>query len=97
MTDLKHPCHVSFQLLPLLDHDKIYQIVDKALEIIRSSGIAHVTGPMETTMEGDYDEIMKIIRKIQVLTLEHSDELVSVIKVHLRKYGPVTFEEKGVR
>jgi len=94
MTDLKHHCHISFQLIPLVDKANTYAIIDKALDLIRSSGINHVTGAMETTLEGNYDDVMALIRKAQVATLDHADELVSVIKVHLRKEGPVTFDEK---
>ncbi|MHB1452629.1 MAG: thiamine-binding protein [Saccharofermentanales bacterium] len=85
---------ISLQVLPVVPEEKIYPVVDKVIEYIRSTGIVHVVGPMETTMEGEYDELMKIVRRSHEICIdEGAARVISVIKVDWKSEG-VTIEEK---
>src|SRR5690606_39553000 len=60
--------NVSLQILPRGKTDEeIYALVDKAIDVIRESGVRYEVGPLDTTMEGDYDERSE----------EHTSELQS--------------------
>ena len=51
--------NVSIQVIPRVTGDQdIYDIVDEAIGVIQQSGVKYEVGPMETTMEGEYDELM---------------------------------------
>lgn len=86
--------NVSLQVIPGVPEDRIYPVVDKVIEYIASSGVEYIVGPMETTMEGDYDELMKIVKKAHEICIqEGAGRVVSVIKVDWKEQG-VTMDEK---
>lgn len=93
---MQNKVNVSIQLLPLSSNKKqVYQIVDKAIEIIKSNGINHKVCPYETVMEGDYDTIMKIVKEIQLMCLNQNvDDFISNLKIHINKNQDVTIEDK---
>lgn len=37
--------------------------VARAVRIIRESGLPHVFGPMSTSMEGEYDQVMAVVER----------------------------------
>lgn len=86
--------NVSLQVIPSVDEKDIYPVVDKVLEYIKSTGVKHEVGPMETTMEGDYDKLMEIVKKSQQICVENgAKRVLAVIKVDY-KPGGVTINEK---
>ncbi len=86
--------NISLQVLPVVPEERIYPVVDKVIGYIRSTGVIHVVGPMETSMEGDYDDLMKIVKRCQEICLEQgAGRVISVIKVDW-KPGGVTIDEK---
>ena len=62
--------NVSLQVLPRVPDERIYPVVDKVIELIAKSGVKYIVGPMETTMEGDYDLLMDIVKKAQSVCIE---------------------------
>jgi uncharacterized protein (TIGR00106 family) len=93
---MKHQIHFAIQIVPITRTVHPYKIIDKAIEVIRQSGVRFEVGPMETVMEGDYDTIMKAVKEAQEICLaEGADEIVVTMKVHARKDGDVTWEEKN--
>ncbi len=97
---MKHNIHFAIQIVPKSKTQHAYDIIDKAIDIIKQSGLKFEVGPMETVIEGDYDTIMSIAKKAQEVCLESgADEIVVAMKVHARKDGDVTWAEKntGVR
>jgi uncharacterized protein YqgV (UPF0045/DUF77 family) len=90
--------NVALQVLPSSKSKHPYDIVDKAIEVIRLSGIKYRVCPFETVMEGDYDTIMEIIKKVQIICLEFgADSCLSNIKIQLDKYNDVTIEDKTAK
>lgn len=61
------PITVSLQILPagLPDKAATYAAVDAAIAVIAASGLSYTVCPMETTIEGDYDAIMAVIKQAQ--------------------------------
>ena len=62
--------NVSFQLLPVVREERIYEIVEKVINHIDKSGVKYEVGAMETTMEGDFDELMDIVKESQQIWVE---------------------------
>lgn len=56
---------ISFQVLPggLPDKAATYAAVDAAIAVVAASGLPYTVGAMETTIEGEYDAIMPMIRQ----------------------------------
>jgi uncharacterized protein (TIGR00106 family) len=51
---------VSFEVIPLCDDP--YPVVDKAIEVVQRSGVKYEVGPHETTMEGELDRLLEIVK-----------------------------------
>lgn len=66
------PATVSFQCLPLatLTKEELYAAVDRAIDVVAESGVAYQVGPMETTMEGDLDTLLDIVKRAHLACLE---------------------------
>jgi len=97
---MKHQIHFAIQIVPITTTHHPYAIIDKAIEVIKKSGLRYEVCPMETVIEGDYDAIMKVIKEAQEVCLAGgADEIVVTMKIHARKDSGVTWEEKntGVR
>jgi uncharacterized protein (TIGR00106 family) len=93
---MKSQVHVSIQIVPI-SNKPLYPIIDKAIEVIHNSGVQYTVGPMETVMQGDYDQLMDVAKKAQQACLDAgADELVVTMKVHARKNGDVTWHEKNI-
>jgi uncharacterized protein (TIGR00106 family) len=94
---MKHQIHFAIQIVPITKTVHPYKIIDKAIEVIKQSGVRFEVGAMETVLEGDYERIMKVVQQAQEVCLaEGADEIVVTMKVHARKDGDVTWEEKNV-
>jgi uncharacterized protein YqgV (UPF0045/DUF77 family) len=77
------PITVSFKVLPagLAGLDETYAAVDRAIEVIQASGLKHVVGPSETTIEGEYDEVLAVIKQAQEAVLAVAPRLFSQIGI----------------
>ncbi|ABY93151.1 MAG: hypothetical protein XD65_0099 [Caldanaerobacter subterraneus] len=86
--------NLSLQVLPVVSEENIYPIVDKVIEYIKSTGVKYVVGPMETTMEGDLDALLEIVKKAQEICIkEGTNRVISIVKIDYKPEG-VTIDEK---
>lgn len=93
---MKHQVHIAIQIVPI-SNKPLYPIIDSAIEVIQKSGVAYTVGPMETVMQGSYDELMQVAKDAQAACLDAgADEVVVTMKVHARKNGDVTWHEKNL-
>ena len=57
---------VAIQSLPKAANDEeLIRIVDQVIDYIKSTGFNYYVGPFETTIEGDYDQLMDIVTECQ--------------------------------
>jgi len=86
--------NVSLQVIPTVSEADIYRVVDKVIEMIQKSGVKYLVGPMETTMEGELDELLEIVKKAQNICInEGASRVLSVVKIDYKPEG-VTIDEK---
>ena len=86
--------NVSLQVIPVVTEERIYPVVDKVIEYIQASGVKYEVGPMETTMEGELDELLKIVAKAQEICVEQgAARVISMVKIDYKAEG-VTMNEK---
>lgn len=86
--------NVSLQVIPKVDEERTYAVVDKVIEYISSCNVKYEVGPMETTMEGELDELMEIVKHAQHICInEGASRVLSVIKIDYKPEG-VTIDEK---
>ena len=86
--------NLSLQILPVVKEEDIYPVVDKVIEYIKSKGVKYEVGPMETTMEGDMDTLLSIVKEAQNICVnEGAKRVISVVKIDYKPNG-VTMDEK---
>ena len=86
--------NLSLQILPVVEEDHLYALVDKVIQLIRDSGLKYVVGPMETTIEGDIDTLLGLVKKsLQVCKEAGVPRAVAVVKIDYKPSG-VTIDEK---
>lgn len=89
---------VAIQVLPKVDTDEeVIRIVDEVIDYIKSTGLNYYVGPCETSIEGDYDQLMDIIKECQKVAVRAGAKSVSAyVKITYRPEGEVLTIEKKV-
>ena len=88
---------IAIQVLPKVDSDQeVIRVVDEVIAYIKSTGLNYFVGPCETSIEGDYDELMDIVKECQKVAVKAGAKSVSAyVKINYRPEGEVlTIEEK---
>jgi len=86
--------NAAIQLLPICEKENKYDLIDKAIGLIRNSGLNYKVCPFETVVEGNSDAVYTLIQSIQAETLKHNcEELLINIKVHAANRD-LSFSEK---
>ncbi len=76
---------VALQVLPWVAMDKVAEIVDCVIEYIQGTGVRYVVGPFETTMEGDLDVLLDIVKHAQHIAISKgAPEVISMVKIAYR-------------
>ena len=61
---MKHKINAAIQVLPMESDSAGIRIIDHAIEIIAGSGLEFRVTPFETVVEGNYDKVMELLKKI---------------------------------
>lgn len=86
---------VAIQVLPKVNDDETLRIVDAVIAYIKSSGLRYVVGPFETTIEGDYDALIEIVRQCSLICIrEGAPGVMSYVKISYNPDGVWTIDEK---
>lgn len=86
--------NVGFQVLPKISTGNVYEVVDKAIEVVQRSGVKYEVGAMETVMEGELDELLTIVKQAQEACIEAgASDVMTFVKIHYRPEG-VSMDEK---
>ena len=87
---------VAIQVLPKVSETaEVIRIVDKVIEYIASTGLKYFVGPFETTIEGDYDSLMDIVKECQKICIrEGAGGVSSYVKISYNPEGVLTIGEK---
>ena len=57
--------------------DEVIRVVDEVIDYIKSTGLNYYVGPCETSIEGDYDELMEIVKNCQKIAVQAGAPSVS--------------------
>ena len=89
---------VAIQVLPKVNSDEeVIRIVDEVIAYIKSTGLNYFVGPCETSIEGDYDQLMDIVKECQKIAVAAGAKSVSAyVKINYRPEGDILTIEKKV-
>ena len=89
---------VGIQVVPKVTSDEeVIRIVDAILDYIKSTGLNYFVGPLETSIEGDFDELMTVVKECQIVAAKAGAKSISsYVKINYRPEGDVLTIEKKV-
>ncbi|MFC2125676.1 MTH1187 family thiamine-binding protein [Bacteroidota bacterium] len=87
--------NLAIQVLPRSESRDAYVIIDHVIDVIKSSGVKHVVCPFETVMEGTYDQLIHVVKKVHDQCFrEGAKEVLINIKIQSNRDSNVFIEDK---
>lgn len=74
----------AFSVTPLGGNDSVGEQVTEAVRLVRQSGLPNETNAMFTNVEGDWDEVMGLIKSCVEKVSESAPRVSVVIKIDHR-------------
>lgn len=78
---------VAFSIAPATAADpdgSMSDVVAEAVRVVRESGLPHRTDAMFTTIEGEWDECMDVVKRATEAVQAHSSRVSLVLKADIR-------------
>ncbi len=78
---------IDFSIFPVDKGTSVSPYVARAVSIIQQSGLDHNLGPMGTSIEGDWPEVMAVVNRCFEALQKDCDRIYFTIKADYRKEG----------
>lgn len=80
---MKQPeASIAIQVLPDVAGEEVIRVVDSVIAYIKSTGLSTFVGPFETTVEGDFETLMEIVKESQKICIrEGAPSVASYVKI----------------
>jgi uncharacterized protein (TIGR00106 family) len=75
----------EFSIWPMDKGESVGAYVARALDIVDKSGLAYKLGPLGTCLEGEYEQVMRVIQQCHEALLKDSSRVSCTIKMDYRK------------
>ena len=75
---------IAFSVTPLGVGEGVGEIVAEAVRVVRASGLPNQTDAMFTTVEGDWDETMAVVKQAVEAVAARAPRVSVVLKADLR-------------
>jgi uncharacterized protein (TIGR00106 family) len=75
---------IAFSVTPLGVGEAVGEIVAEAVRVVRASGLPNQTDSMFTTIEGDWDEVMAVVKDAVDAVAARAPRVSLVMKADIR-------------
>ena len=75
---------IAFSVTPLGVGEGVGEIVAEAVRVVRASGLPNQTDSMFTTIEGDWDEVMAVVKDAVAAVAARAPRVSLVLKADVR-------------
>ncbi|MET8558497.1 MTH1187 family thiamine-binding protein [Streptomyces sp. NPDC004959] len=75
---------VAFSVSPLGVGEEVGEYVAEAVRVVRESGLPHRTDAMFTSIEGEWDEVMDVVKRATAAVEARSPRVSLVLKADIR-------------
>jgi uncharacterized protein (TIGR00106 family) len=75
---------VAFSVSPLGGDDSVGDVVAEAVRVVRESGLPNRTDSMFTTIEGEWDEVMAVVKRATEVVAAAAPRVSLVLKADIR-------------
>lgn len=76
---------LEFSMSPLGKGESVGKFVSRSLDIIDKSGVDYRLNPMGTVLEGEWDDVMDVVRQCYERMRKDCDRVSCTIKIDYRK------------
>ena len=74
---------VAFQVIPRLKQGNNFEVVDKAIAVVKAANVPYQVGAMETTMKGELNHLLEVVKDAQQACYDAGAlEVITNIKIH---------------
>jgi uncharacterized protein (TIGR00106 family) len=85
---------LEFSMFPLDKGESVSQYVARSIDIIDRSGLAYQTHAMGTVVEGEFDQVMDVVRRCYEAMSADCNRIECSIKIDARKGGSGRLQAK---
>ncbi|MCA9771403.1 MAG: MTH1187 family thiamine-binding protein [Myxococcales bacterium] len=85
---------LEFSMSPMGTGESVGEAVAGSLDIIDRSGLDYRLNPMGTVIEGEWDEVMDVVRRCLERMEERADRVTCVMKLDWRRGAEGRLESK---
>jgi uncharacterized protein (TIGR00106 family) len=85
---------VEFSIIPIGVGSSIGDQLAEVLKIVDTSGLPYKVNPMGTVIEGEWDEVIKLIKKCHRIVMKRGERALTTISIDDRKGKPDRIDEK---
>lgn len=85
---------IEFSIVPIGIGSSIGEQLARVLKIVDESGVPYKVNPMGTVMEGEWDQLIKIVKKCHSAVMEQGERAITTMSVDDRKGKPNRIDEK---
>jgi uncharacterized protein (TIGR00106 family) len=78
---------LEFSMTPLDKGESVSKYVSRSLDVIDKSGVAYQLTPMGTILEGDWDEVMAVVKQCYEVMSTDCVRISSTIRIDARQQG----------
>jgi uncharacterized protein (TIGR00106 family) len=75
---------IAFSVTPIGGGDSVGDLVAKAVRVVRESGLPNETDAMFTTIEGEWDEVMAVVKRAVETVAAEAPRVSVVLKADIR-------------
>jgi uncharacterized protein (TIGR00106 family) len=75
---------VAFSVTPLGIGEDVGEVVAEAVRVVRESGLPNRTDAMFTSIEGDWDDVMQVVRRAVDAVAARAPRVSMVLKADIR-------------
>jgi len=84
----------EFSIIPVGVGSSVGDQLAEVLKIVDASGLSYKVNPMGTVVEGEWEEIMDLIKKCHLSAMKSGERVLTTITIDDRKGKPDRLEEK---
>lgn len=88
---------IAIQILPKVEStEEVVRVVDCVIDYIKDTGLTYHVGAFETSVEGDFDQLMDIVKQAHLIAIsEGANKVSAYVKTSLSPNGDLlTIEQK---
>lgn len=85
---------IEFSIVPVGTGSSIGNRLAEVLKIVDDSGLPYKLNPMGTVVEGEWDDLLKLVKKCHETVMKNEERAITSIAIDDRKGKPNRIEEK---